>query len=146
LEEKVENKNQNVAFGTLSKYWKTSYEMPAIYTGGRIMFSMKKKQIFSISNFTIFIFDYETKETIKKITHVSILRRKKNNLKKNLKENEEISNFTFNQQENILVTFTKNYLVRTIDMQTYDTIKTIKVYNFYKNTKSKLILKKKAFR
>jgi len=57
----------------LSKFWKTSYELPAIYTGGKILFSAKTRQILSIANFTIFVYDIETKQIAKKITHVFIL-------------------------------------------------------------------------
>ena len=65
------NKNENIISPALSKFWKTNYELPAIYTGGKIIISGKNKQILSISNFTIYITDLEEKELIKKISHVN---------------------------------------------------------------------------
>lgn len=69
--EKNENpQNKAVISPTLSKFWKTKYEFPAIYTGGKLLFSNKKKQILCISNFTINVYDFEKRELIKKISHV----------------------------------------------------------------------------
>ena len=52
----------------LSKHWETVYEMPSIYTGGKI--TILNGYIFAINNFAIIIYDISNKKISKKISHV----------------------------------------------------------------------------
>lgn len=61
--------NNNIV-PVLTKYLKIEYELPAIYTGGKIIFSQNNKFMLSLANYKIFIYDLETKSIHKKIIHV----------------------------------------------------------------------------
>lgn len=69
IEEDKEDK-KHILLPILSKFWKTTYELPALYTGGKIIFAIKKKQILCIANFAISVYDIEKKTYLPKIEHV----------------------------------------------------------------------------
>lgn len=71
IEEEKETKKQAL-LPSLSKFWRTAYELPALYTGGKIIFAIKKKQVLCIANFAISVYDIEKKIYLPQIEHVFI--------------------------------------------------------------------------
>ncbi|KAL4471660.1 hypothetical protein ABPG74_008553 [Tetrahymena malaccensis] len=90
----------------LAKYWSVVLSQPSIYTGGRILISPNEEFMASIANFRIIITDIATRQIINQITH----------------EEEELCNFAIHPSNKFMATFTRNNILRFINLETKETI------------------------
>lgn len=109
-----ETKKKNTNY-VLTKIIDPLYELIPTYTGGKNDISFDEKYFYGCANSMIMKVDIETREIVDKIQH----------------ESEELANFALNPQGKTIVTFTKNYLLRYVNLENKEVIKFWRIQDYF---------------